>query len=228
MVFATIFMNTFTKYWFLEGFNLFNKLGRLTMLRMCEILEMDNIEKGDTIYLTNKNKKNVFFLKKGTVKIVDAKNNDVKYILKKGNIFGELSLYNEEAATKEKAIALEDCIICFIESERMEQIMLKHKSLKNEILKLYGIRIKKLERKLHDLVYKDSSTRIQEFITDYINQFGRPNEKGIVTAKNMLSHKDISNLTNTSRQTVSNVLSQLRTENIIDYNSKYYSLTPKK
>ncbi len=228
MVFVTIFMNTFTKYWFLEGFNLFNKLGRITMLRMCEILEMDNIEKGDTIYLTDKNKKNIFFLKKGTVKIIDTQNHNIKYILKKGNIFGELSLYNEEAATKEKAIALEDSVICFIESERMEQIMSKHKSLKNEILKLYGIRIKKLERKLHDLVYKDSSTRIQEFITDYINQFGNPNEKGIVTAKNMLSHKDISSLTNTSRQTVSNVLSQLRTENIIDYNSKYYSLTPKK
>jgi len=35
-----------------------------------------------------------------------------------------------------------------------------------------------------------------------------------------LSHKDIANLTNTSRQTVSNVLSKLRMNGTIQYNSK--------
>ena len=47
----------------------------------------------------------------------------------------------------------------------MDELMEKHKSLKNGILKIYGLRIQKLERRLHDLLYKDSSTRIREFIT---------------------------------------------------------------
>ncbi|WP_027395336.1 Crp/Fnr family transcriptional regulator [Aquimarina latercula] len=216
-------MNTYTKYWFLEGFNLFNKLGRITMMRMCEILEMKNIDKGSTVELINNDHKSIFFLKKGTVKIIDTTTDSVKYIVKKGHIFGELSLYDEHDNIEEQAIALEDCIVCYIESFRMKQIMEKHKSLKNGVLKIYGLRIKKLERRLQDLLYKDSTTRIKEFVIDYIKEFGERTEKNII-AKNLLTHKDIANLTNTSRQTVSNTLSILRKEGIIDYNTQSISI----
>jgi len=203
-------LKAITKYWFLEGFNLFKKLGMFNMMKICEILEMDNIEKGERIELNNEHKKSVFFLKKGSVKIVNTTNNAVKYIVKRGNIFGELALYNEDAATQEVAFALEDCVICYIESEQMETLMEKHKSLKNGVLKIYGLRIQKLERRLHDLLYKDSTTRIKEFILDYLQEFGERNETEQLVAKNLLSHKEIANLTNTSRQTVSNVLSTMR------------------
>jgi len=219
-------LNTYTKYWFLEGFNLFNKLGRITMMRMCEILEMDNIDKGTTIDFIKKDKKNIFFLKKGTVKIVDQENDNVKYIVKKGNIFGELSLYNESNEIEEQAIALEDCIICYIESERMNTIMEKHNSLKNNVFKVYGTRIKKLERRLNDLVYKDSSTRICEFINDYMIEFGEIHENRII-ARNLISHKDIANLTNTCRQTVSNMLSTMRKKGQIEYNTQFISIPNK-
>ena len=189
---------------------------------MCEILEMENIDKGTTIQLINEDKKRIFFLKKGTVKIINTSTNSVKYIVKKGHIFGELSLYNKDAAIEEQAVAIEDCIVCYIEADRMENIMQKHKSLKNGILKIYGLRIQKLERRLQNLLYKDSATRIKEFILDYINEFGEE-DNGKIVAKNLLSHKDISNLTNTSRQTVSNILSSLRKDKLIDYDSQYIS-----
>ena len=195
------------------------------MMKICEILEMDNIEKGKPIELNDEHKNSVFFLKRGSVKIVNTTNDTVKYVVKRGNIFGELALYNKEAATKEVAYALEDCIICYIESEQMEELMEKHKSLKNGVLKIYGLRIQKLERRLHDLLYKDSSTRINEFITDYLEEFGEVNEDGKSIAKNLLSHKEIANLTNTSRQTVSNMLSKMRKEGLIDYNAQFISNT---
>ena len=218
-------LNTLTKYWFLEGFNLFNKLGRLKMMHMSKILKMDQIEKGGTIRLKNKDDRSIFFLKKGTVKIVNVKTDTVKYIVKKGNIFGELAIYDQEAADEEVACALEDCIVCYIECERMEQIMQEYKSLKNGVIKIYGRRIQKLERRLQDLLYKDSTTRITEFVFDYIKDFGEENEQGTLIAKNLVSHKDIANLTNTSRQTVSNVLSQLRKEEKIYYNTREISMS---
>lgn len=195
------------------------------MMRICEILEMDNIEKGKAIELNDEHKDSVFFLKKGSVKIVNTTNNTVKYVVKRGNIFGELALYDKKAATEEVAYALEDCVICYIESEQMEELMEKHKSLKNGVLKIYGLRIQKLERRLHDLLYKDSATRIREFISDYLEDFGEVNEDGKLIAKNLLSHKEIANLTNTSRQTVSNVLSAMRKEGVIDYNVQFISDT---
>jgi CRP/FNR family transcriptional regulator len=103
--------------------------------------------------------------------------------------------------------------------------MEKHKSLKNGVLKVYGLRIQKLERRLHDLLYKDSTTRIKEFIVDYLDEFGETSKEGKLIAKNLLSHKEIANLTNTSRQTVSNVLSKMRKEGVINYNAQFISDT---
>lgn len=213
-----------TKYWFLDGFNLFKKLGMVTMMRMCEILEMENIDKGTRISLINRNKRSIFFLKKGTVKIVNISTDTVKYVVKRGNIFGELALYDEESANDEVAYALEDCIVCYIESDRMEELIDKHRSLKNGILKIYGLRIKKLERRLQDLLYKDSYERIMDFISDYLEEFGEEDDTGNLIAKNLLSHKDIANLTNTSRQTVSNVLSLMRKKGLIFYDAQTISM----
>ncbi|MEP0263025.1 Crp/Fnr family transcriptional regulator [Dokdonia sp.] len=214
-------MKTLTKYWFLEEFNLFKKLGIATMMLICKVLEMENIDKGSIINLQNSDKKNVFFLKKGSVKIVDKSTHTVKYVVKRGNIFGELALYDEKMALEEVAYALEDCIICYIEADQMEELMQRHKSLKNGVLKIYGRRIKRLERKLHDLVYKDSTVRIKEFIADYLKQFGEIDEQGNLVAKNLLTHKDIAGLTSTSRQTVSNILSSMRKDGEIEYDTKF-------
>ena len=106
----------------------------------------------------------------------------------------------------------------------MEALMERHKSLKNGILKIYGLRIKKLERRLHDLLYKDSPERIKDFTLDYLEEFGEKDEFGNLVAKNLLTHKDIANLTNTSRQTVSNVLSLMRKEGSIFYDTQIISL----
>jgi len=193
-------------------------------MRICEILEMESIDKGAAITLQNKDKKSIFFLKKGTMKIIDATNKTTKYIVKKGIIFGELSHYDKRVAKEELAYALEDSIIYYIDSEQMEKLLQEHKSLKNGVLKIYGFRIKKLECRPNDLIYKDSKTRITEFITDYINEFGEKNDNGKPVANNLLSHKDIVNLTNTSRQTVNNVLSTLRKEKVINYDKETISI----
>ncbi|MGW9686470.1 Crp/Fnr family transcriptional regulator [Flagellimonas sp. 2504JD1-5] len=216
-------MKTLTKYWFLEGFSLFKKLGMPTMMKMCELLEMEHVDKGKIIAIGNRDKKSIFFLKSGAVKIVNSTNNTAKYIVKKGNIFGELSLYDQETANEEQAVTLEDSVICYIESDMMEALMEKHKSLKNGVFKVYGLRIKKLERRLEDLLYKDSKTRIKDFIYSYIKEFGE-DKQDRVEAKNLLSHKDIANLTNTSRQTVNNVLSNLRKDGHIDYDTRKISI----
>ncbi|MEP0131407.1 MAG: Crp/Fnr family transcriptional regulator [Eudoraea sp.] len=216
-------MSALTKYWFLEGFDLFQKLGKPTMMHMCSILEMENLDKGQVIKMNNRDNRSIFFLKQGSVKIIDSSNDIVKYIVRKGNIFGELSLYDKKRDAEECAIALEDCIICYIESDMMENLMEEHETLKNAVLKIYGIRIKRLERRLRDLLYKDSTTRITEFITSYIKEFGKEQESQLV-AKNLLSHKDIANLTNTSRQTVSNTVSNLRKIGHIEYSTQYISI----
>lgn len=217
-------MNGLTKYWFLEGFNLFKKLDRTTMMGICKMLKMTNIDKGARITLTKRTKKSIFFLIKGAAKIVNTSNNQVKYLVKHGDIFGELALYDAETTENDVAFALEDCIICHIDSERMEALIDKNKTLKTGILKIYGSKIKTLESRLYNLLLKDSPDRIKDFTIEYLKEFGEMDTSGNLVAKNLLSHKDIANLTNTSRQTVSNVMSSLRKKGLIFYDSQTISI----
>jgi len=211
-------MKNVTKFWFLEDFNLMKKMGRMKLMQLCELLEMTTISKGDELHFNRDDQQVIFFLKSGTVKVVSAESQQTKYVIKKGNIFGELPLF-DETPDHDKAIALEEGVICFIEQPQMKEMLDQFPSLKNDLLKFNGLRIRKLERRLSDLLYKDSKTRIQEYILDYVRSFGTK-EAELIVAKNLLTHADVASLTNTSRQTVSNVLSSLRKEGVIDYNSK--------
>jgi len=214
-------MKDITKFWFLKDFNLFKKMGKRNLMAMCHVLEMINVKRGEVLHLSREDKRLVYFVKSGTVKIITEETAHTRSILKMGNIFGELAIYEDssEGTTSEKAVVLENGVVCFIESEQMKMMIEKYSSLKNQLLKLQGIKIKRLQRNLEDLLYKDSETRIKEYVLNYIHEFGKEKENYII-AKNLISHQDIAHLTNTSRQTVSNVLSKLRKNKIINYNSQ--------
>lgn len=216
-------IETLTKYWFLEDFNLFKKLSTQTLIKICKELVMERYPKGARIELNSSEGQSIFFLKKGSVKIVDHSSNRVKFVLTPGNIFGELNLYQKPNEITEVAYTMEKSIVCVFSAAQMNTLMEDHKSLKNGILKVYCSRLQRLERRLEDLIRKDSSTRIKEFIHDHILTFGTVvNDR--LEAKKLLSHKDIAYLTNTSQQTVNNVMIRLRREGVIDYNSKIISM----
>lgn len=213
-------MNSLTKYWFLKDFNFANALDTKTRKHLSEVLTMQHFTKGKEVIPNSNYKNHLFILKQGSIKLVDTVSDTVKYIISNGDLFGQLGFDDENKINLEAAIALEDCTICYIDVEHMQKLVDEYDLLKNEIFKVYTYRIQYLEKRLSDLLTKDSYTRIKEFIIDFIKKYGKESEHQSIVAKNLLSHSDIANLTNTSRQTVSNVLSRLRKERFIEYNSR--------
>jgi len=210
-------MNNYTKYWFLEGFDFFKKLNRKQLMEISNHVGTIYAKKGDVLHFTHEDSnKLVYFLKTGAVKIVEPLNGKTKSILNRGNLFGYLEFY-EDSESNDEAVALKDCNICFVTATYMKNLIESNSNLKNELLKIKGAKIKKLEVRLDDLLYKDSATRIIDYVIDYVKTFGKEID-GYWVAENLISHTDIANLTNTSRQTVSNVLSNLRKEQLLDYN----------
>ena len=76
-----------------------------------------------------------------------------------------------------------------------------------------------MEDRLESLVFKDSKTRIIEFLLLSIHKSGQRVGYEYVL-RNFITHQDIANLTSTSRQTVTMVLNNLRNENIIQFDRK--------
>ncbi|NOQ71123.1 MAG: cyclic nucleotide-binding domain-containing protein [Crocinitomix sp.] len=129
------------------------KLGKENLMKLCNTLEMEQFRKGETIQYIKASENRVIFLKKGSVKIVDSITDTVKYLVKEGNIFGELSADDDkdyQTAAEEHSVCLEDVVVCYLTTAQMQSVMDDYPSLKNHVIKVQSFRIKKLERRLRD------------------------------------------------------------------------------
>ena len=109
--------------------------------------------------------------------------------------------------------------VCPLGIEDLKSLMYENRELSFKLLKLVGLRLIKLERKLELLVFKDARTRIVEFIKDIASWKGK--KVGFETLiPTKLTHKDIASLTGTSRQTVTTVLNELKEKNLINFDRR--------
>lgn len=180
------------------------------------------LKKNTILHFPKMESKYVYLLNEGYIKIAttNAEGKEViKYLVKLGKLFGELSLLDGHEPTEDYAVAVEDCEISFIDKEKLKVCMSTDEELRIEINGQIGSRIRKAENRLLAIIFKDAFNRICDFITEFASEFGRETNDAY-EVKNILTHDDIAKLTDTSRQTVSTVLNEMREKKQIEYNSE--------
>ena len=109
--------------------------------------------------------------------------------------------------------------VCPMTVDNLQDLMKDNQALNLKIFKILGWRLRKMERRIESLVFKDARTRIVEFLREMAEEKGQ--KVGFeMMIKNHLTHKDIASLTGTSRQTVTTVMNELRDENIINFDRR--------
>ncbi len=89
-------------------------------------------------------------------------------------------------------------------------------ALNFNVTKRIGLRMKKFEERVTDLVFKDVRKRVASFLVGYAEEFGKV-KQGIVTITMHLSHQEIAFLTGSARQTVTTTLNEFRSAGLIDF-----------
>lgn len=177
--------------------------------------------KGEYIYMPNQSSDKLFFINSGSVKIGsinDGGKEITKAILNNGEVFGELSIIGEDKR-RDFAIAMEDCSVCSITTEEMKNLIKDHSNLNLFLMRVMGSRVLEMEQRLESLVFKDSRSRVIEYLNELVTKKGQRVGYEWVVRK-FITHQEIANLTATSRQTVTTVLNELRNDNIITFNRK--------
>lgn len=184
--------------------------------------EFLHFKKDDFIYIPDAQADYIYMIAHGRVKIghyLEDGKEVVSSILTAGEIFGELALAGEVKRRDFAQVMDDKTSICPLSIEELKQLMYGDKELSFKILKLVGLRLMKLERKLELLVFKDARTRIIEFLKDAASWKGQ--KVGFETMiPTKLTHKDIASLTGTSRQTVTSILNELKDKNLIYFDRK--------
>ncbi len=210
--------------WYFESVNLYNVLCPHKVKTMSDNHSFTEFKKEDYIYFPNEQSTHIYMVVSGRVKIghyLEDGKEVVTAILSTGEIFGELALAGEDVR-KDFAQAMDTVSICPLSIEDLKELMKENKELSFKILKLVGLRLMKLERKLELLVFKDARTRIIEFLKDSAEWKGK--KVGFETMiPTKLTHKDIASLTGTSRQTVTTILNELKRKILLTLTEGKYS-----
>jgi CRP-like cAMP-binding protein len=208
--------------WYLEEVNLFNVMCPHKTKAMADTHEFTHYKKNEFVYFPNDKAHHIYMIAEGRVKIgtyLEDGKEVVKAILSRGEVFGELALTGEERRTDYAQSMDDNVTICPIGIEEMQALMKDDQELSLKIYKLIGLRIRKLERKVESLVFKDARTRIIDFLKEAAAWKGK--KVGFETMiPTKLTHKDIANLTGTSRQTVTTILNELKEKNLINFDRR--------
>ncbi len=208
--------------WYFESVDLYDVLCPHKVKVMGEKHTFHNFKRDQFIYFPEETATHIYMIADGRVRIghyLDDGKEVISSILSKGEIFGELALAGEERR-KDFAQAMDDnTSVCPLSIGDLKALMYDNRELSFKMLKLVGLRLIKLERKLELLVFRDARTRIVEFLKDTASWKGK--KVGFETLiPTKLTHKDIASLTGTSRQTVTTILNELKDQNLINFDRR--------
>lgn len=214
-------MNTI---WFFEDVNLFKVLCPHKFKAYKKSHSFNAYKKKDYIYFEEDAANKIYLIEKGKVKIGYYSENGeevVKAILTKGELFGEKAILGE-SKRDEFAQSLENITsICPIGVQTMHDLMRDSQTFSFKIYKFIGLKFKKLERRLQLLLFKDTKTRLIEFLEELCEDYGYDCTKtGDHVIKHPYTQKDMASLIGTSRPTLNILMKELKDENYLEFSRK--------
>jgi CRP/FNR family cyclic AMP-dependent transcriptional regulator len=210
---------------FLKKFELWSVL---TEDEYKELHVLDNykeFQEGEFVYFEAFNHNQIYFIKNGYIRIgfLDAKGNrTIKDILKPGGFFGQIGLETSNL-NGEFAQALKSSVsLCSFTIDNFLNILKKKPQLAIKYSKLTGLRMKRFENRLINILQKDAKTRLLLFLNQLRmdNSANRQVSGTEVIIPNYLTHDEIAQLIGTSRQTVTALLNELKEEGILSMTRK--------
>ncbi len=204
------------KLWYLKHIRLFDGMTPSEMEEMERITRMQEIKKRQPLYLPGDPSTNVYLLKKGRVKLANTgvSGKEVTFeILEPGEIFGELEVL-EGLPREMTAEALDDAMICVIHREDFDRYLAAHPNVTVKLTKLIGLRLRKIQARVEDLVFRDVPARLAHLLLELSRTDGVADTRGI-RLKAKLTHQEMANLIGCSRETVSTIMGQFRDQGFL-------------
>ena len=217
-----------SKFWFLKQIKLFSSLGKEDLNHLDQITRMEDFRRRQPIYLPGDNPDSVYMLKTGRVKIsrISEEGKELTLgILEPGEVFGELEVL-DGSLRDTIAEALEDATICVIRREDFEKVLKKNPDLTIRLTKLIGFRLKKIESRIEDLVFRDVPVRLARLLLSLSEEFGKQEDRGVRLALR-ITHQEIANLIGSTRETVSATLNDFKRQGLIQLDHRSITLIDK-
>ncbi len=199
--------------------NFANIINNSMMNKELTVLKTKSFQKNESIYLPLNRSNHIFVVKEGRVKVGSSSGDDrevIKRVVAKGEFFGALSFIGQDTPN-DYAIAMEKTEVYLLTKEEMLALIPDQNMLSQLMIQLLGSRLIDMEARVESMVFRSSRSRVIDFLDKLVERRGQRVGYEMLV-RNFFTHQEIANLTATSRQTVTTVLNELKTKNILVFN----------
>ncbi len=189
---------------------IFSGLPKLEMAEVASITREKSFGKSESIYYPGENKKSLFVIHSGRVKLSRLSPGGKAQIIRvlgPGEFMGELSIFNG-LNPNDFAEALEPCTMCIIEGEKLKNLMNRYPSIALKVMEELSQRLEKAETLIEDINLHSAEHRLADALLELSN--GKPEFKLPLTKGDFASQLGM------TQETLSRKLSLFRDNGYID------------
>ncbi len=211
---------------FLVNHSLFATLNSIQISALISNARFRRLTKGAELYHADYPNQ-LYILKSGTLKISELDQNGDEYakeVLWRGELFGGLP-HTTTMRIDEYAQVISPLVEIYqIPAPFLESLFKENYSFTQHFMTEIASRVEKLEARYRSLVrLSDAKTRLIYLIKEWAQKQGSWSKEQILV-ENYLTHQDMASLICTTRVTVTNILNELRQQEIIKYNKQSIEL----
>ena len=204
------------KYWYLKKCPLFSQLTADQLGEIEASCFSREFSRGDVVYLPSDMSDSVLLLARGRVRIYHVTPEGKQAILgfiEPGEMFGELAIFSP-TRREEHAEALEKSLAVLIPRETINGLMNRYPQVSLSLTRLYGLRLRRIERRLKSLLYRSSRDRLVHLLLELAEKYGVQQEDGLLLNVR-ISHQDMASAIGATRETVTITLGELQAQGLI-------------
>lgn len=196
--------------WHLSQIDWIRQLPEAERARLRASAEVEDFETGAIVFAPDPHPERVYLLESGRIRIFrrdpDGSETTFGYVLP-GEVFGELPGFGDYPR-ESYAEAVEPSRVWRLPVPLFRELVAAHPEITVEITRQIGDRLKRIESRVENLVFRDARSRVAAMLLELAESFGRRAD-GRIRLDVPLTQAELATLVGATRQTVNECLGEL-------------------
>lgn len=193
--------------------------------RFSAMMRTTTRERGEWIFVLGDPADRIYFLQKGRMKITGLSEDGhevLHEIIGPGEIFGETSTILGIPRTT-SAQAIETSLLCELSRRDFETLLTMYPEMSLQLVKSVGLRLKRAEAQLVNVICNDVSRRVKEALLELITGETDAGQDSPIRIK--ITQQDLANLIGASRQKTWQALKELEDSGVLNLRYRHIFVT---
>lgn len=182
-----------------------------------------NYPKGQIIFSAGQKTNEVYFIKRGLVKIyrTTADGRQVSVALRyPGDFIGLAEVLSDHKERDYSAEAMVNVSILIIWQDAFRKMLMEIPEFSAKIMKLMSDRLREAQKTIYDFIMNPIQGRLAIFLLNMAERAGVEGEDGIIHVRLRVTQEELACVIGSARQTVSSLLNLLKEDGSIQYEGR--------